>query len=224
MDATIYTLPEIPSLTLETVRPVPVLVPNLPTANELLPYLLRIDAAHHYSNYGPLWHEFRDGFAAYLSCRAGGGDVRVAPTSSGTTAIELALRARAIPGRRYCLMPSYTFIASAHAVCNAGLEPFLLDVEETSLVLTPWIAAAALASLPEPPAAGTRHQCLWRTARYSRLGELRSRIWRARSVRCRRCRYLIAIHRPAADLRQLTRDQGIWDRRGRRSHFNRSLA
>ncbi len=133
--------------------PVPVLVPRLPTANELLPYLRRIDALRCYSNYGPLWHEFRDGFAAYLSRRAGDLDVHVVPTSSCTAAIELALRLRAIPGRRFCLMPSFTFIASTHAVCNAGLEPFLLDVEEASLVLTPRIAAAVLSRLPEPPAA-----------------------------------------------------------------------
>jgi dTDP-4-amino-4,6-dideoxygalactose transaminase len=50
-------------------------------------------------------------------------------------------------------MPSFTFIASAHAVCNSGLTPVLLDVEEASFVLTPAIAASALADLPEPPAA-----------------------------------------------------------------------
>src|SRR5438132_3851347 len=105
---------------------VPVLIPRLPTAQELLPYLLRIDASNYYSNYGPLWHEFRDGFAEYLSRRASGVDVHVALTSSGTTSLDLALRTRAISGRRFCLMPSYTFIATAHAVCNAGLEPFLL--------------------------------------------------------------------------------------------------
>lgn len=79
--------------------------------------------------------------------------MRVVPTSSGTSAIELALRTRALPGRSLCLMPSFTFIASAHAVKNAGLEPFLLDVDEASLMLTPAIATSALYSLPSPPAA-----------------------------------------------------------------------
>jgi dTDP-4-amino-4,6-dideoxygalactose transaminase len=142
-----------PTAVPSTVRPVPVMVPSLPTAEKLLPYLQRIDASRYYSNNGPLWHEFRDGFADYLSRRAAGVQVHVAIASSGTTAIEIALRARAISGRRFCLMPSYTFIASAHAVCNVGLEPFLLDVEETSLVLTPRIAAEALSGLSEPPAA-----------------------------------------------------------------------
>lgn len=133
--------------------PVPVLRPQLPPTEAVLPYLRRIDSARIYSNYGPLWREFTDGMAAWLGARAGMTGVRVVPTSSGTTAIEIALRARALPSRSLCLMPSFTFIASAHAVCNAGLEPFLLDVEEADFVLTPAIAAAALPSLPAPPAA-----------------------------------------------------------------------
>jgi dTDP-4-amino-4,6-dideoxygalactose transaminase len=130
-----------------------VLVPSLPKADELLPFLRRIDASHWYSNYGPLWQEFRDAMRTRIAANTGASDLDVAFTSSGTTAIELALRVRAIAGRRLCLMPSYTFIASAHAVCNVGLEPFLLDIDEHSLTLTPEIAEQALSTLPEPPAA-----------------------------------------------------------------------
>ena len=50
-------------------------------------------------------------------------------------------------------MPSFTFIASGHAVCNAGYEPFLVDIDERSFVITPAIAAAALRSMLESPAA-----------------------------------------------------------------------
>ena len=140
------------------VEPVAVLRPLLPSIDAVLPFLRRIDDTRIYSNYGPLWREFCDGFAAWLGARAGvpdaaDGAVRVVPTSSGTTAIEIALRAHALPDRRLCIMPSFTFIASAHAVCNAGLEPFLVDVEESSFVLTPAIAIAALRHMPTPPAA-----------------------------------------------------------------------
>jgi len=134
-------------------EPIPVLVPTLPSADELLPFLRRIDAAHWYSNHGPLWREFAYGLAGFLGDRAGRSDVGVTFTSSGTTAIELALRIRARPGARFCLMPSFTFIASAHAVCNAGLIPFLVDVDEKSMVLTPAIAALALQEISETPAA-----------------------------------------------------------------------
>jgi len=134
-------------------EPIPVLRPQLPNAEQLLPYLRRIDQTRVYSNHGPLWREFRAGMERWLVARTGVDQLYIVPTSNGTTAIEVALRARAIPGRRLCLMPSYTFIASAHAVCNAGLEPFLLDIDAASLVLTPAIVEEALSALPEPPAA-----------------------------------------------------------------------
>jgi dTDP-4-amino-4,6-dideoxygalactose transaminase len=128
----------------ETIK---VLVPRLPDAAALQPYLARIDAAGIYSNYGPLSREF----SARLGQLTGAPYVTL--TSNGTTAIELALRLKARSGRRYCLMPSYTFIASAHAVCNAGLTPVLLDVSQETLTLTPQIAEAALEGLDEAPAA-----------------------------------------------------------------------
>lgn len=124
-----------------------VLVPRLPEASALLPHISRIDASRIYSNYGPLSREF----AGRLATMTGAAGVTL--TCNGTTAIELALRVRARPGTRLCLMPSFTFTASAHAVCNAGLTPYLLNVNPVSLMLTPEIVEAALPSLPEPPGA-----------------------------------------------------------------------
>lgn len=135
--------PTVPS----DLRPIRVLVPRLPDVSALVPHLARIDASRIYSNYGPLSREFAAGLAALT------GAAGVTLTCNGTAAIELALRARARPGARTCLMPSFTFIASAHAVCNAGLVPHFLEVDEASLVLTPEIAEAALPDLAERPAA-----------------------------------------------------------------------
>jgi dTDP-4-amino-4,6-dideoxygalactose transaminase len=132
---------------------IPVLVPVLPDANALLPYLHRIDAANWYSNHGPLWRGFRDAFIARLAAQTGTEHLHVAFTPNGTTAVELALRCRALPNRSYCLMPSFTFIASAHAVCNAGLTPYLTDIDPYSMVITPKIAEDALRELPQRPAA-----------------------------------------------------------------------
>ncbi|MFL1463226.1 DegT/DnrJ/EryC1/StrS family aminotransferase [Roseococcus sp. DSY-14] len=126
--------------------PVRVLRPALPTAEALLPYLRRIDASGIYSNHGPLALEF----AARLGQLTGTPGVTL--TSSGTTAIEVALRAVA-PAGGTCLMPSFTFIATAHAVVNAGLSPVLADVDAGSLMLTPAVARAAIATLPQAPAA-----------------------------------------------------------------------
>ena len=51
-----------------------VMRPLLPPAPSILAYLHRIDASRIYSNYGPLWQEFHDGFQAWLSGRTDGFD------------------------------------------------------------------------------------------------------------------------------------------------------
>lgn len=123
-----------------------VLKPCLPASDALLPYLRTIDESRTYSNYGPLSRDF----ARRLGELTGAAGVTL--TSNGTTAIELALRASVPPGG-ICMMPAFTFIASAHAVCNAGLTPFLVEVDPEALVLTPAIAEAALVTAPARPAA-----------------------------------------------------------------------
>ena len=142
-----------PAATSEPTKPIPVLVPTLPETDALIPYLRRIDQANWYSNYGPLWREFRDAFSTRLAMRTGVENVHVVFTANGTSAIEVALRARALPEHPYCLMPSFTFVATAHAVCNAGMVPYLTDVNPDSLVLTPEIAERALRQLPQKPGA-----------------------------------------------------------------------
>lgn len=119
-----------------------VLLPRLPAAAKLAPYLERIDSARTYSNYGPLTREFTQRLSELV------GASNTTLTSNGTSAIELALRLRALPGGELCIMPSFTFIASAHAVCNAGLTPYLTEVDGESLALTPAIAEAALKTAP----------------------------------------------------------------------------
>jgi len=52
-----------------------------------------------------------------------------------------------------CLVPAWTFVATAHAVRLAGLVPYLVDVDPALGALTPEIAAAALATAPGPVAA-----------------------------------------------------------------------
>jgi dTDP-4-amino-4,6-dideoxygalactose transaminase len=126
---------------------IPVLIPSLPETDAIVPYLRRIDQSHIYSNYGPLSRTFTETLCRFISERADGAPVAATITGSGTTAIELALRYR-IAGRkgRLCLMPAYTFVATAHAAVNVGLEPFFGDVDPETLALTPAIAARALAA------------------------------------------------------------------------------
>lgn len=129
---------------------VPVARPLLPTADALLPYLRAVDARRVYSNWGPLNARLEE----RLSARLGGASVVTA--SSATSALTCALRAvledRPAEARGgLCLMPSWTFVATAHAALAAGLTPCFLDVDEADWALTPEIVRREiLAGLGRP--------------------------------------------------------------------------
>jgi dTDP-4-amino-4,6-dideoxygalactose transaminase len=107
-----------------------VLIPDMPTADELLPYLRRIDAARWYSNGGPMVQELEKELT----------EITRAPTavvSNGTVALELALRALQLPPGAEVLVPAATFRATGMAVLNAGLRPVLADVDSIRWQLRP---------------------------------------------------------------------------------------
>ncbi|MGQ0663487.1 MAG: DegT/DnrJ/EryC1/StrS family aminotransferase [Pseudomonadota bacterium] len=89
-------------------------------------------------NDGPLTAEFEARIA-----RLTGVEYCVA-TTSGTTAIALALMALGLGPGDEVIVPDLTFIATANAVRLAGAEVRLVDVEPRRLALDPDRAAAAL--------------------------------------------------------------------------------
>ncbi|MFN3808130.1 DegT/DnrJ/EryC1/StrS family aminotransferase [Asticcacaulis sp.] len=109
----------------------PVARPHMPSADAILPYLERIDASRQYSNFGPLVSELE----GRLSERLGGA--AVVTTSSGTSALTLALLALQLPKGAMCALPSWTFVASAHAVLAAGLTPYFVDIDPLTAMLDP---------------------------------------------------------------------------------------
>jgi len=121
---------------------IPLMVPDLPSTDEILPWLREIDHNRWYSNYGPLCLQFEQELVELLKaqsprCRA---NFSMVSTSSGTTALEVGLSAyRLRPGTRVVL-PSLTFPATATAVIRSGLIPVLADVDPECWVLTPEIA------------------------------------------------------------------------------------
>jgi dTDP-4-amino-4,6-dideoxygalactose transaminase len=126
---------------------IPLLVPDLPTADELLPWLQQIDKNRWYTNFGPVVHEFEHALSNYLASRSCGppqNEIRLTTVSSGTAAIELAVLAMAFPERSRVLLPAFTFPATCTAVQRAGLSPVFSDVDEKSWMLTPAIARAVL--------------------------------------------------------------------------------
>lgn len=111
----------------------PVARPRLPPARTVLPYLQRIDANAWYSNHGPLAVALQTRLADHW----GLPPPAVALFCNATSAITLALVASGAQRGKRCLMPSWTFIASAGAVHQAGLVPHFIDVDAQTWIPDP---------------------------------------------------------------------------------------
>ena len=130
---------------LATVAPgnLPVARPRLPSADDILPYLRRIDDARWYSNFGPLLTELE----LRLASRFTDGAV-AATVVNATQALTLTLQAMDLPAGSLVATPSWTFVATAHAIVQAGLTPWFLDVDHASQMLDPALVRDRLASAP----------------------------------------------------------------------------
>jgi len=123
---------------------IPVLRPRLPPAERIVPWLKRIDASRVYSNQGPLCQLFAERLGHHFDT---GGET-VLPVANGTLGLVTALLAQGVTAGQRCLLPAWTFVASGHAARAAGLEPWLVDVDEQSWALTPDLARRQLAAAP----------------------------------------------------------------------------
>jgi len=107
---------------------IPVMRPVLPSADRLLPYLRRIDDSRWYSNFGPLTRELESRLAHRWRLAPGS----VLSLSNATQGLTVALMAAGAARESLCLMPAWTFVASAHAAVQAGMVPYLVDVDADS--------------------------------------------------------------------------------------------
>ena len=126
---------------------IPLMVPDMPSARELLPWLERIDQARWYTNRGPLVNEFESSLQKIVKEKRLGFEqdsVHIATTCSGTAALELALVASGIGEGKKVMLPALTFPATATAVCRAGAQPVFVDVDPYRWTLSPEIARDAL--------------------------------------------------------------------------------
>lgn len=120
---------------------IPLLVPAMPTAEEVLPWLKKIDANRWYTNYGPLNATFEQELLARLDASEG---IALTTVANCTVGLELILSELGLsPGARV-LIPAITFVATGTAVLRAGFVPVIADVDEHSWLLTPEIALRAL--------------------------------------------------------------------------------
>ncbi|MDR0799852.1 MAG: DegT/DnrJ/EryC1/StrS family aminotransferase [Dysgonamonadaceae bacterium] len=76
------------------------------------------------SSSGKYVSEFEKQFAAYCDCRYGVG------VCNGTVSIHLALKALGIGKGDEVIIPTFTMIASAFAVCYAGAMPVFVDADK----------------------------------------------------------------------------------------------
>lgn len=123
---------------------IPLMIPDLPPAAAVLPFLERIDANKWYTNFGPLVKEFEAQLLAQVA--PGREDVRLVTTANATVALEMALQALHLPKGARVLVPGLTFVATGTSVVRAGYEPVIADVDADSWLLTPAIASRALAA------------------------------------------------------------------------------
>ncbi len=123
------------------------MIPDMPSARDLLPWLERIDRTRHYTNFGPLAREFEARIEERLRGENLAGDpdaVRVASASSGTVALELAATAIGLDDNAAVMVPALTFPGTATAMRRCRGRIVLVDVDPASWCLTPEIARKAL--------------------------------------------------------------------------------
>ena len=125
-----------------------VLVPDLPAADSLLPWLRRMDAARWYTNFGPLVRELEETLASEwpVAPPAGADDLpplQVVTLNTGTAPLELGIAALGLRQGGDVLLPALNFPALAAAVLRNGLRPVFADVAPDSWQLTPALAREA---------------------------------------------------------------------------------
>jgi dTDP-4-amino-4,6-dideoxygalactose transaminase len=126
--------------------PLPVLRPQLPLAASLQPYLEAIDARRWYSNAGPMVTRLEE----QLSQRLGFSNRGVVTAANATVGITVALLARRVPAGSLCIVPSWTFVATPHAVRAAGLTPWFHDVDRRTWALNRDEVMETLKRIPKP--------------------------------------------------------------------------
>jgi len=80
---------------------------------------------------GPKVAEFEEKFAKFIGVKY------AVATSSGTTALEVALRAYGIGEADEVITTPFTFIASANAILYVGAKPVFVDIDEATFDIDP---------------------------------------------------------------------------------------
>jgi len=113
----------------------PILKTNLPSANDLLPYLAEIDRNNIYSNFGPMYCKYTEVLSSIYKTAPS----EIVGCSSATAGIQLALLEIADRlGKRPCELsvaaPNWTFQATVQAALSIGSQVRLFDVDINGVI------------------------------------------------------------------------------------------
>jgi len=123
--------------------------PNIGDKQAFLAYVDQIFDRRWLSNDGPLLQEFEERIAAHLGVR------HCVAMCNGTIALEIAIRATGMQGE--VIVPSYTFVATAHALHWQGITPVFADINPATHTLDP----EAVRSMITPRTTGIIGVHLW---------------------------------------------------------------
>jgi len=110
--------------------------PNIGSKERLFSYLAQILERRWLTNHGALVQEFERRLVQYLGVK------HAIPICNGTVALELAIRALGLSGE--VIVPSFTFVATAHALQWQGIRPVFVDVDPKTHNLDPAAVEAAI--------------------------------------------------------------------------------
>ncbi len=103
--------------------------PNIGDHNAFLQRVNRILDSHWLTNNGPMVQAFEQRIAAHLGVK------HCVAMCNGTIALEIAIRALKLEGE--VIVPSWTFIATAHALYWQGITPVFADIDPATHNLDP---------------------------------------------------------------------------------------
>ncbi len=103
--------------------------PNIGNRGAFLERVNQILDNHWLTNNGPMVQEFERRIAAYLGVK------HCIAMCNGTIALEIAIRALGLSGE--VIVPSWTFVATAHALYWQGITPVFADIDPATHNLDP---------------------------------------------------------------------------------------
>lgn len=109
----------------------PVFVPQLPTTDELLPYLREIELSRNYSNFGPMVLRLHSELANYFGVQVD----QVVTLTNATLALEGAITT-ASQNKNGWLSPSWTFAATNLALARCRVDYRFGDIDKNWRLLT----------------------------------------------------------------------------------------